>query len=331
MTKRLVSFVVPVYNEEDNVMPLYERVTAVMRGLESRFDYEFVFTDNRSTDKTPIVLARLAQQDRRVRVFRFSRNFGFQRSVLTGYLRANGNAAIQLDCDLQDPPELIPEMLRLWNEGYAVVYGIRRTRQERWHITFARRAFYRIIDWLSEDALPHDAGDFRLVDRCVLNELARIEDSQPYLRGTIAAMGFKQTGIPYDRSLRERGETKFPLRALITLAVDGILNHSIVPLRLATFTGLAVSVITFVGVVALTSGRLIFGAQWPRGFATLAVLQLMALSLNAMFLGVIGEYLGRVYQQVKRRPLTIIDQTWNAEARLAPASHVGEWMESSSA
>jgi dolichol-phosphate mannosyltransferase len=168
--------------------------------------------------------------------------------------------------------------------------------------------FYRLIDLLSDDHLPKDAGDFRLVDRRVLDELVKIEDQQPYLRGSIATLGFTQIGIPYDRAERKHGESKFSWGDLMTLAIDGILNHSIVPLRLATFTGLAVSVLTAFGLGWYVVGRFIFGQDWPAGFATTTALILLTLSLNALFLGIIGEYVGRIYRQVKRRPLTIIER-----------------------
>ena len=172
---------------------------------------------------------------------------------------------------------------------------------------WVRKAFYRLIDGLSEEPLPLDAGDFRLVDRRILDVIRQLEDQQPYLRGTIASLGYRQTGIPYDRNKRERGVSKFGWSQLITLAVDGILNHSIVPLRLATLTGLAVSVVTALGILFYLVAHLMFGQDWPAGFTTTTILILFSLSLNALFLGIIGEYLGRIYQQVKRRPLTLIE------------------------
>ena len=196
MSKKLVSVVVPVFNEEENVARLHAAVTETMAPLGERYDWEFVFTDNHSSDRTFELLEGLAKQDPRVRAFRFSRNFGFQRSIWTGYALARGDAAVQLDCDLQDPPGLIPEFLRLWEQGYKVVYGIRRSRPEGWWINLYRKVFYRLIDFLSEDDLPKDAGDFRLVDRRVLDELRLIHDQQPYLRGSIAALGFRQIGVP---------------------------------------------------------------------------------------------------------------------------------------
>jgi glycosyltransferase involved in cell wall biosynthesis len=307
-SRKMLTILVPVYNEGPNIQPLYDALRPVLAELEHRYDTELLFTDNHSTDETFDHLERLSQLDPRVRVLRFSRNFGFQRSILTGYLNARGDAAIQIDCDLQDPPELLVEFVKRWEAGSRVVYGVRRGRKEGVPITLLRKVFYRLIDALSEDKLPLDAGDFRLVDRAVLNELAKMDDAHPYLRGAIAAMGFQQEGLVYDRAERLRGQSKFDFGSLMRLALDGILNHSIVPLRLATYTGLAVSLLTFLGLLAYVGGRLLFGQTWPAGFTTVTVLVLLSISLNALFLGVIGEYLGRIYQQVKKRPLTIIEQ-----------------------
>lgn len=305
--KKLISIVVPVFNEEENIEPLYRAVTSVMAKQSDRYEYEFVFTDNHSSDQTFQRLEKLAVEDKRVRAIRFTRNFGYQRSIYMGYMKTRGDAAIQLDCDLQDPPELIPEFIQQWEAGYQVVYGIRRGRKEGWLITKIRKIFYRLIDLISEDGLPHDAGDFRLLDRQVLDELRRIEDYQPYLRGTIAALGFKQTGIPYDREARKRGKSKFSFRQYIHLALDGILNHSVVPLRMATYIGLALSVITVIILVVYAVGRFTFGKDWPAGFTTTTSLILLSISLNAIFLGIIGEYLGRIYKQVKKKPLTRVE------------------------
>jgi dolichol-phosphate mannosyltransferase len=312
--RKLLSIVVPVYNEEGNVEPLHDEVVRALAPLADRYELEFVFTDNCSTDHTFEELTRVAEADPRVRVFRFSRNFGFQRSIYTGYLMARGDAAIQIDCDLQDPPEVILEFVKAWEAGAAIVYGVRKKRVEGLAITLTRKLFYRLIDFLSEDRLPHDAGDFRLVDRRVLDILARIRDQRPYLRGTLATLGFKQLGIEYDRGGRTRGESKFRLKDLMSLALDGILAHSTVPLRMATYTGLIVSAVTFLGIIGYVIARMFFGQTWPAGFATTTVLTLLSLSLNAIFLGIIGEYVGRIYVQVRGRPLSIIERRIDREA-----------------
>jgi dolichol-phosphate mannosyltransferase len=303
----LISIVLPAYNEELNIRPLFERLHPILAQLSDRFRFEFVVTDNHSTDRTFAVLQEVAAGDGRVRVFRFSRNFGFQRSILTGYMQCRGDAAIQLDVDLQDPPELISVFLDKWQAGADVVYGIRTERSEGRVITFARSLFYRLIDLLSEDKLPVDAGDFRLISRRVIDIVCAYRDANPYLRGTIATLGFEQVGVSYARSARKFGESKFPFSKLLSLALDGILNHSTVPLRFATYFGLATSVLTVVLMLFYAFGRLILGAQWPAGFTTLAALILLSISINAMLLGIIGEYLGRMYRQVRETPVTIIE------------------------
>jgi glycosyltransferase involved in cell wall biosynthesis len=308
-TKPLISIVVPVFNEEPNILPFYARIEPILAALSERFRFEFVFTDNHSTDRTYALLAQLAAKDDRIRVFRFSKNFGFQRSILTGYTRCRGDAAIQLDVDLQDPPELIEAFLDRWQAGADVVYGVRTQRQEGWAITTARSIFYRLVDKLSEEKLPVDAGDFRLISRRVIDPLCAYRDANPYLRGTIATLGFEQVGIEYARSARQHGESKFPFSKLMSLALDGILNHSTVPLRFATYFGLAASIVTVLMMISYAFIRLILHAEWPAGFTTLAALILLSISINAMLLGIIGEYLGRMYRQVRDSPLSIVEAT----------------------
>lgn len=311
ISKKLVSLIIPVYNEEENINYCYEGLNLALQPLNATYDFEFIFTDNHSTDTTFEKLKKLAYKDPRVRAFRLSRNFGYQKSILTGYRLARGDAAIQVDCDLQDPPQLIPDLLKKWTDGYKVVYGVRTDRKENFVLKRVRKLFYRIIDLLSDTRLPHDAGDFRLVDRVILDELKHLKDADPYLRGTIAELGFGQIGIPYQREARRFGASKFPFSALIRLAIDGITNHSIVPLRLATYTGLAISIITLLGMLGYIAARFVFGKEWPSGFATTTALLLISLSLNSLFLGIIGEYLGRIYLQVKKRPETIIEEAFS--------------------
>ncbi|MCI0682616.1 MAG: glycosyltransferase family 2 protein [Gemmataceae bacterium] len=309
---KLITICVPVLNEAANIAKLYAAFDELRQSLRDGYRFELLFTDNHSTDGTFDLLSDLAQRDPSVRVLRFSRNFGFQRSVLTGYLNARGDAVIQLDCDLQDPPSLIPRLLELWEAGNHVVYGVRSKRHEGRFITFTRHCFYRFIHSLSEHALPLDAGDFRLVDRRVIDELAKIDDATPYVRGTIATLGFNQVGVPYERSPRQQGNSKFRFKDLVNLALDGIFNHSFVPLRLATYVSLAIALATFVLILAYVAGRLFFTHSWPPGFATLVVLILVSISLNALFFGILGEYISRIYRQVKKTPLTIVEKELNS-------------------
>ena len=322
MTERtLISIVIPVLDEADNIRPLYDRLVGVADGLRDRYDFEFLFTDNHSQDSTFDQLRRLSEADPRIRVLRFSRDFGFQRSILTGYRNARGRAAIQIDADLQDPPEMIPDFLRHWEDGADVVYGVRRSRAESLWMRSTRRFFYWLIDALSEDRLPRDAGDFRLVSRRVLDALDEIDDYHPYLRGLIASFGFTQVGIPYDRRARERGASKFRFRQLLRLAIDGILQHSVVPLRIATWIGMVISFGMLVLIGVYTYAKLVLHSDWPAGFATTTVLILTGIVLNALFLGIIGAYLGRIFHQVKRRPLTIIET--KIDRRSPPKDAVG--------
>lgn len=306
--KKLISIVVPVFNEADNIDAFLREVLSIIEPLSERYAFEILFSDNHSTDGTFEALITHAQHEKRIRIIRLSRNFGFQRSILTAYRNARGDAAIQLDCDLQDPPRLIEEFLRQWEDGYAVVYGVRRSRPESWALHTTRRTFYRLVDALSDIDLPHHAGDFRLVDRRILDLLAKADDRNPYLRGMIARYGFRQIGVPYDRAIREKGESKFSLGDYFRIALDGIVSQSVVPLRLATYTGLLIACLTFVATILYMIGNIVLGATWPPGFATTTVLILFGISVNALFLGIIGEYLARIYHQSVGGPIAIIEQ-----------------------
>lgn len=311
--KPVVSVLIPAFNEEANVSNAYAAVVATFADI-SEYDYEIIFTDNHSTDHTFAILSALAGKDRRVRVIRFSRNVGYQRSLLAAYKAATGACSVQIDCDLQDPPHLIPHMIELWRQGHQVVYGIRRSSlQDTWFTALLRRSFYRLIRAMSDDDLPVNVGEFRLVDRRILDELRRIDDTSPYLRGLISSMGFSQTGFEYDRQARTAGVSKFPLRQMALLAIDGILNHSLIPLRLASAASLCVGTITFMLLIGYMIGKLVFRFDWPAGFATTTLLILLSMTLNAIFLGIVGEYVGRIFMQSKRRPTTIVETTLNVD------------------
>lgn len=300
--KKLISIVVPAYNEELNVERTYRAIVDETDRLTGRYRFEYVFVDDHSTDTTFPKLRALAADDPRVCIYRFQRNYGVQRAVHTGFTHARGDAAILLDCDLQDPTSLIPRFLEQWEKGYKVVYGVRRTRKEGPFINAARRVFYWLIDKLSDDELPRDAGDCRLIDRAVINELQKIHDTNIYVRGRIASMGFPHIGVPYDREARELGKSSFTLLSLMGVALDGITSHSVIPLRIATFLGLSMVLASLAGIVFFVVGRLAFGADWPTGFATLVVLLLFSTGLNGLFLGILGEYIARIFLQLKVSP-----------------------------
>jgi dolichol-phosphate mannosyltransferase len=304
---KLLSIVVPVYNEAENIDALYAAVIAAMASETERYDLEFVFTDNHSTDATFTKIAELAARDGRIRCYRFSRNFGYQLSIQTGYTLARGDAAVQLDADLQDPPGLISDFLRLWEQGYQVVYGVRRARKEGRFITSLRRLFYWLVDTLSTDHLPRDAGDFRLIDRRIMDELKAVRDPNIYVRGRVSAMGFRQIGVVYDRAERRFGESKFKFGHMLSLAIDAITSHSVIPLRFATYLGALVTLGAFLLSTGYVATHYLVGTDWPPGFTTLTVLVILSIGINSLLLGVIGEYLARIFLQLKQPAGVIIE------------------------
>lgn len=318
-----ISILVPAYNEEDNVERAYSTIVDVFRGLPD-YDYEIIVTDNHSTDNTFKLLQKIAARDPKVRVIRFSRNYGYERSLLVAYQHASGACSIQIDCDLQDPPHHIPRMLELWRQGHEVVYGVRKSLPDGFVVRWLRRAFYASMRLVSDDDLPLNAGEFRLVDARILRELRKVEDTSPYIRGLISSMGFSQVGFEYDREARIAGYSKFPFKAMLALAVDGVLNHSLLPLRLASTLSLIFGTLTFVLIFVYVLGSFVLGQNWPAGFTTTTVLLLTSITLNAMFLGIVGEYLGRIFMQSKKRPVPIVQAALNigdgeSEAATPPA------------
>lgn len=310
--KPLISVVMPVFNEEGNVELAYQAIKEVFEiQLSNKYDFEIIFTDNHSVDNTYQILQMIALQDPRIRVARFTRNFGFNKSLLAGYRLARGDAAIQLDCDLQDSPSLFSTLLSYWEMGHDVVVGKRSKREENFLLQSARKVFYRFLNHISEDNLAIDGGDFRLVDRSILDKLHKVHDATPYVRGLISTLAAKQTMFPYERQARKHGKSKFPIVRLIGLAIDGIVSHSIVPLRLASLTGLIVATLAFLSAVSYLVGKLFFHTNWPSGFATEVVLSLFSTALNAIFLGIIGEYIARIYKQLRYHPLTVIESSIN--------------------
>lgn len=312
----LVTISIPVYDEAENIDRLLDRIDKVTKSL-AEYDFEFLFTDNASEDATFDRLLERSHTDRRIRALRFTRNVGFQQSILANYLHARGDVSIQIDADLEDPPELIPEMLKLWKSGYKVVYGVRRRRQEPYFKTALRKAFYRLLNRLSEVDLPQDAGDFRLIDREVIERLRETRDQNPYLRGTISSFGYAQTGILYDRSSRTAGVSKFNFPKLIRLAVDGICSQSTKPLEIITFSGFLLSGLSIIGAAAYSIWYMITPDVRP-GFTTLVFLVLIMSGINMAFLGVMGEYIGRIFRNTRSLPSPIIAARIEP-SRVAPA------------
>ena len=308
----LVSLSIPVLNEAANIEALYARLVDLGKRMADRCELEFVFTDNHSDDETWSMLGKLAAVDSRVRAMRFSRNFGFQNSILTNYLHTRGDAVLQIDADLQDPPEMLEQFFEKWQQGYHVVYGIRRKRPEGWAVNTFRRVGYWAIDKVSEFPIPRDVGDFRLVDRAVIEVLRKMRNANPYLRGMIAGLGFNQTGIAYDRDARTGGVSKFNVTRLTRLGMTAVLNHSTVPLRLASFFGIVILLMSVLAALYYVVLR-ITHPDLPRGFASIQVIVLFGIGLNAFLLGIIGEYILRIYRVIRSDPIAIIEKSFNIQ------------------
>ncbi|HSD33039.1 MAG TPA: glycosyltransferase family 2 protein [Gemmatimonadales bacterium] len=301
-----VSVAVPLYNEEDGVTELLWRVGAVLDGLPGG-PHEIVLVDDGSTDKTAALLEEAAARDPRLVVVSLSRNFGHQAALSAALDYVAGDVTVLMDGDLQDPPELIPEFLARHAEGYDVVYARRTQRKEVWWLRASYFLFYRMMRWLSNVEVPVDAGDFGLLSRRVVDELRRAPERQRFLRGLRSWVGFRQLGIPVERSERSAGESKYSLRRLLGLAFDGVFAFSIVPIRAAALLG-AVAV-GLSGVFALYAlfAKLALHRS-PQGFTSLILVLTFLSGVNLFFLGVVGEYVGRVYEEVKRRPLYVVSR-----------------------
>ncbi len=300
-----VSIVVPIHNEEAVIQPFFKRLLAALGAAEVG-SFEIGCVNDGSTDRSLEFLREINRKLPSVKIISLSRNFGKDVAISAGFDFASGAAVIPIDADLQDPPELISEFLRKWQQGYKVVYGIRRRRQENLAINFARKLHYRLINMLSEVDVPLDAGDFRLIDRDVIEHLRSYQDGTPYLRGIIASIGYAQIGIPYDRNARTSGSSKFDLLKNISLSIDGICSQSTKPLQYITLFGFAVSVITVLLILIYLAIYLVSHSGETRGFTTLVLLMLISIGLNAAFVGLLGEYIGRIYTTVRGGPTAVI-------------------------
>ena len=300
-----LSVVVPCANEEEVLPQTHRRLTKALERIPD-LSFEIIYVDDGSEDATPILLQDLQRSDRRVRVVRLSRNFGHQAAITAGMEHASGDAVVVIDADLQDPPEVIGDFVAQWRGGCDVAYGVRTDREgESAFKVWTAKIFYRLIGKLSETKIPLDAGDFRLMDRQVVDALLDMPERDRYIRGMVSWLGFSQVGVPYRRAPRLAGQTKYPLFKMIRFATDGIVSFSIVPLRVATYLGFTVSGIAVVGILAALYARL-FEKDWVRGWTSLVIALLFLGGVQLICLGIIGEYIGRIYGESKRRPLYLV-------------------------
>jgi glycosyltransferase involved in cell wall biosynthesis len=302
----LLSVVVPLHDEEDTVRELCRRVDAALMGVP----FELILVDDASTDGTPQLLDALADVDERLRVLHLSRNFGHQAALTAGLEHARGDAVAMLDGDLQDPPELLPKMVAHWRSGSDVVSAVRtyRAGESRFKLTTARW-FYRLFAKLSDLDLTQDAGDFRLLDRRALDALLSMRERNRFLRGMSAWVGYTQTAVPYERDARHAGETKFTLRKMLRFSLDAITSFSLRPLQLATVLGFLLSLVALLTIPVVIGLRLA-GETIP-GFATVLCIVLLLGGIQLITIGIIGEYVGRIYDEVKGRPLYLVSSSRN--------------------
>ncbi len=312
----LCSVVVPVYNEEPVIQETYKRLKTVMDSING--PYELIFVNDGSRDATAKLARSICAGDKNVKFIDFSRNFGHQIAITAGMDYAAGDAIVVIDADLQDPPEVIPEMIKKWKEGYDVVFGKRIKRQgETFFKKLTAKLFYRFLRSMTDVDIPVDTGDFRLIDRKVCNALKSINEKNRYIRGIISWLGFKHTGVEFVREKRFAGETKYPLKKMLKFAFDAVTSFSYKPLRLASYTGVTISFLSFVYLLVVLYQRL-FTNTTIAGWASLLAVSLFFNGIILIILGIVGEYIGRIYDEVKGRPLYIVRDALNFDRDMPP-------------
>lgn len=305
--KPLLSIVVPCYNEEAVIEETLKQLKTLCVQLTT-VEVELIFVDDGSQDKTRILLRNYAAEDARIRLIGFARNFGHQIAVTAGIDAAAGDAVVLIDADLQDPPELIHAMLAKWREGYDVVYGTRTDREGESAFKVATaRAFYRLLNRLSDVPIPLDTGDFRLMSRAVVDILRAMPEHDRFVRGMVSWVGFKQIALPYKRARRFAGESKYPLRKMLRFATDGILSFSTKPLQMSVGLGLFCAFLALIGILYALGLRL-FTDIWVEGWTALMIAILFLGGVQLICVGILGEYIGRIYSEVKHRPLYVVEE-----------------------
>lgn len=308
-----ISIIIPCYNEEEVIEISYERITKVMKNILN-YSYELIFINDGSKDNTYKIITNIAQNDNNVKIIDFSRNFGHQAAVMAGLRNCTGNAAIIIDADMQDPPEVIPDMLKLWEDGNEIVYGKRKTREgETIFKTFTAKAFYRILKKLSDIDIPVDTGDFRLIDRQVVNALCGLKEHNKYIRGLVVWIGFKQYAYEYDRQERVAGKTKYPFKKMVKLALDGIISFSTKPLKIIGGMGIIALFLAFsIAIYAILSYVFSWNYLMP-GWTSLMLTITTLSGIQFISIWIMSEYVARIYDEVRNRPEYIIKEKINME------------------
>ena len=311
-----LSVIIPCMNEEAVIGETCRRLIAALTA--AHISFELIFVDDGSNDRTAEILREAQQQDSRIRVVRLSRNFGHQVAITAGLEHASGNAAAVIDADLQDPPEVLQEFVVKWLDGYDVVYGVRTDREgETAFKLWTAKLFYRLMGGLSDTEIPLDTGDFRLMDRCVVDALLSMPERDRFVRGMVSWLGFSKTSVPYKRAARFAGETKYPLFKMLKFATDGIVSFSIVPLRLATWLGFLASGVSVLGICAVLLEKYLHVIGLVPGWSSTVIAVLFIGGVQLVCMGIIGEYVGRIYGESKRRPLYVVRERMGFETKPA--------------
>jgi dolichol-phosphate mannosyltransferase len=294
-------------NEEDVIGETAARLVRILS--ENGIQFELIFVDDGSKDRTSEILRRLQEEDGRIKIIRLSRNFGHQMAITAGVEHASGDAVAIIDADLQDPPEVLVEFVQKWLDGYDVVYGVRSEREgETPFKVWTAAVFYRVIGRLSDTEIPLDTGDFRLLDRQVVNALLSMPERDRFVRGMVSWLGFSQIAVPYKRAARFAGQTKYPFFKMLKFAMDGIVSFSIIPLRLATWIGFLSSGLSLLGICVVLMERYLKVFGLVRGWSSTVIAVLFIGGVQLVCLGIIGEYVGRIYGEAKRRPLYVVKE-----------------------
>lgn len=302
--KILISIISPSFNEQENIEELYTRVFNIFEALPE-FEFEYVFIDNASEDRTQEVLRKLASKDPRVKVIINTRNFGHIRSPYWGIINTKGAATIYLASDLQDPPELIPEFIKQWRAGYKIILAIKPTASTNPLMHYLRKCYYRLLDKISKISITKDATGFGLYDKKVIDCIRAIDDPYPFLRGLICELGFEIKTIPFKQPRREHGASKNNFYSLFDIALLGIISHSMVPIRLASLLGFIVAALSIFGAFILLVLKIIFWEEVPIGYAPFGILILLVFGILLFFIGMVGEYVGTIHTRIQRYPIVV--------------------------
>jgi len=311
-SKPVVSIIAPVYNEEGNLEVLLQRVAEVMDATGD--SWELILVNDGSYDRSPAIMREMQHRDARIRVVNFARNFGHQNAVTAGMDYARGDAVIVIDADLQDPPEVMLQLLDKWREGYHVVYAVREERKgETWFKKFTAKMFYRFIYRITDVDIPVDTGDFRLMDRQVVDAVNTMREHNRFIRGMTSWVGFRQTGVFYVRQERHAGETKYPFRKMLRFALDAITGFSYFPLQVTIYASLVLALIAVLAVPVVAFLRLSGSELQFEGQATTLVVVLMMSSFQLFFFFIMGQYIARIYDEVRHRPLYVVADVWESD------------------